>query len=141
MPLLNRINMLIQQGIDDQSFHPSSRQVLQPGLCHFHVRGGGGEVQRSGPVAGQFFEKLPATRERDAPDVLPGNGQHVKGRERGGQFMDQCRQSCPGADHAALQRLEVQPVPVPYDRFTVQDHAGRYLAATDLVRNCQRRDA
>jgi hypothetical protein len=124
---LNSINTLIQQGIEHQAFDSCGGKIPQPGLRQFHVRGGGGEVQRRGPVPAQFLEQLTAPGERDAPDVLPGNGEYIEGHKRRGQLFDQARQGDPGSDHALLQCLEVQPVPIPDDGFAVQDDTGRHL--------------
>ena len=84
-------------------------------------------MQGCSPVPGQFLEQPPAPGERDAPGVLPGDGQHIEGHERGGQLRDQGRQGGLGGDHALLQRLEVQPSPVPDDAFAIQNNPWWYM--------------
>ncbi|MCY1377288.1 hypothetical protein D9M69_648520 [compost metagenome] len=96
-------------------------------------------MQWWGPVPGELLEQLPAPGERHTPGVLPCNGQNIEGHERSGQLIGHGGKRGSWGDHALLQRIEIQPVPVPNDGFTIQDHPGRQLLCESD--SCVRQDS
>lgn len=59
--------------------------------------------------------------------ILSGHGQNIEGHKRGRTLPDQGGQCRPGCHQAQLQRIEIQPVPGPNDKLTIDNTARRYL--------------
>jgi hypothetical protein len=78
---LNRINTLIQQGINHKALHTNGRHFLKPFERLLPVPGHGREIQRRKPVSGQVLQELTATGKGRGPNVAPGNGQQIERSE------------------------------------------------------------